>query len=268
MDSEGKERGPESSEREKLEGPMKPRAYRPRGRRVIAALLAASALILWAAAARAGQIEDLAARLNSKYAGFDRAMNNVVIKTLEHSAGQVSNSMTIYRKGDKLRIESTVMIPGVQPKGAGGLTTVLLWDGASAWMITPSGQKKIPGVNRGSFEAENNWWKEIAHGAKITGEQTVNGRQCYVMENPGRDARFCHMWIDKRDLVMVKAQARSPEGKKLEWLFSDFKKTGGWEVPFRTETFVEGQPVSTSVIQSYELGRELPDSLFEPASGK
>ncbi|MDA8326354.1 MAG: hypothetical protein M0033_09050 [Nitrospiraceae bacterium] len=239
------------------------------GRRMVflAALLAASALIFWALPSSAGQMEDLIGRLNARYADFDKKMNNVIIKTVEHS-GAAETMMKIYRENDKLRIESVPEVPGLQPKAADALKTVIIWDGSSAWMMTPTGQRKIPGVTRDTFQAENNWWKEVARGAKISGEQTVGGRRCYVIEIAGPQARFSRIWIDENDLVMVKAGTKSPEGKRLEWLFSDFRKIGGWDVPFKTQTLLEGQVVSTSDIESFEFGKALPDGLFAPPGAK
>ncbi|MDA8087889.1 MAG: hypothetical protein M0Z75_14460 [Nitrospiraceae bacterium] len=246
---------------------MKGRNGNIAGCRMVAALFTVLALIFWAipsiAGAMAGQMQDLIGRLNAKYADFDKKMNNVIIKTVEHS-GASETKMKIYRKNDKLRVESLPELPGVRLKNPDALGTVIIWDGSSAWMITATGQKKIPGVTKDTFQAENNWWKEIARGAKISGEETVGGRQCYVIGIARPKARFDRIWIDKNDLVMVKAATKSPGGKRLEWLFSDFKNIGGWDVPFKTETLMSGKVVSTSDIESFEFGRELPDGLFVP----
>ncbi|MDA8156305.1 MAG: hypothetical protein M0Z52_07620 [Actinomycetota bacterium] len=209
-----------------------------------------------------GDIKALISQLNSHYNGFEKVMHNVEIHShMTGPSGQVMEQ-AIYWKGKKLRVES-----GPKQPMAGGAAPedLFVYNGREAWVFTPQGKHQLTGKDLQDFEAGRSWWwTTLTPQAKITGQEAVNGRDCYVIEPPSG----YRMWIDKNALVIRKSESPGPEGKKSYTVYSDFRKVKGWDIPFKQETFIGSQPVSVSVTDSFEAGKDLPDGLFEPGNVK
>jgi hypothetical protein len=85
-------------------------------------------------------------------------------------------------------------------------------------------------------------------------------------EKKGATASFTKMWIDKDNLVQVKAEMMVEKKKKAVVLYSDFRKVpGNWEMAFKTEMFAEkdNQLISTVIVKSVDVNKGVADALFE-----
>lgn len=233
------------------------------GLSVFIASLAFAAVCVAAGAGPGQDINALISRLNAHYTGFENTMESVEIHNhVTGPSGNVRAEQVVYWKGRKLRIESG---PMQQAGKAFKPEELFVYNGKEAWMFSPEGKRRLTGKDLEDFEAGRNWWwTTITPASKITGRETVNGMDCYVVESPsGR-----RMWIDKDALVIVKSESPGPQGKVSNIIYSDFRDVKGWKVPFRQETFAGGQKVSISITDSFEAGKELSDNLFEPSSVK
>jgi hypothetical protein len=70
------------------------------------------------------------------------------------------------------------------------------------------------------------WWR----GGKVTGEDSVRGRDCYVLVTPAPEHeagpyRFVRMWVDRELLMMLQAEAMDEAGDVVRRLWiKSFKK--------------------------------------------
>ena len=102
---------------------------------------------------------------------------------------------------------------------------------------------------------------------KIIGSKKVAGRNCFLVEfEDEENSPFNRIWLDKKSLVLVKAEGKMPEGQTMQWINSDFRKIkGGWEYAYKTEVYVDGQLLFRTMVKSLELNKGLSDDLFNPA---
>jgi outer membrane lipoprotein-sorting protein len=208
--------------------------------------------------------------VKEKYRDFDKDVKNMVIDmTITTSRdGQVEVKRKIFKKGDEVRMDNDI-IAGANPQpGAKETKSVLVYDGKEAWQITPSGKQQLPEEAKAQFQAESNWWDKLSQRAKVTGQEKVNGRDAYVLEISPSESdegqQPARVWLDKKDLLMLQAENKTQDGKTLKWTFSDFKPVKRWQMPARTDMYIDGKLVTTSLIQSIEVDQEIPDSLFNP----
>ncbi|MDA8169392.1 MAG: hypothetical protein M0Z59_06800 [Nitrospiraceae bacterium] len=207
-------------------------------------------------------------QLQSKYEKFDQATGNVEIRMAGRSGEQgkqMDMEQTIYRKGgEKFRIETETTVPATREAPGRSFRTIVIYNGKEGWAVSPSGQvSKLTKEDEQRIQRKNYWWKSITAESMITGLEKVDGRDCYVVVPGSAEAPFTREWIDSKDLVLVKALSSGPQGQEVEFRFSGFRPVDGWQVPFRTETAVDGRQVSVTEIKSFETGKGLPDSLFE-----
>jgi len=65
--------------------------------------------------------------------------------------------------------------------------------------------------------------------------------------------------------MLVKGEGTGAQGKTAAWLNSDFNKIkGDWEIPYKTEMYVDGEIMSTSTVKSVKINEGLSDDLFNP----
>ena len=98
------------------------------------------------------------------------------------------------------------------------------------------------------------------------GSEKVNGRDCFVVEVEEKEEfPFTRLWLDKKNLTMVKGESQASTGGKAVVLYSDFRKIkGDWEMAYKTQFFEDSRLVYTSVVKSLEINKGLSDDLFDP----
>jgi outer membrane lipoprotein-sorting protein len=227
----------------------------------LAALLLAA---LMPSLAWAGEAEDVLGKIRDKYEKFEAGLTDMTMTmdiTAKTPGQDVMMEQKIYRKGDRTRIESFVKNPETG-KPEARTHTILINDGRESWMMSPfAGRRKMPAGPEAP--KTDDWWSMITEKARVTGEERVNGREAYVIriegEKGGPEAR---MWVEKKDLTLLKAES-AQEGRTANWVFSDFKRAGEWELPYRTEMFADGKLSAVTVVRSVDLNKGLPDDLFD-----
>lgn len=204
----------------------------------------------------------------AKYAKFESSFKDMTINqetTMVTNAGNMPMKMTMYMKDKKFRAESNMAMPHGGRNNA-NVETVIIHDGKDTWMVSPfMGKTKMPSGKEKDYENKSNWWAMISDKAQITGTEKIDGRECYVIEATEKAMNpFNKIWVDKDALVMVKAENKTGNGKIMSAVFSDFKDVkGGWEMPYKTEVFMDGKLMSSSVIKSIDFNKGLSDDLFD-----
>lgn len=211
---------------------------------------------------QAGIIE----KVKEKYHDFDKDVNNMIITmtiTSSSPAGKSVIARKIYKRGDMVRTDSDIISSTPTTTDT---KSVLIYDGKNAWEITPAGKQKLPEEAKAQFQSEHNWWDKLSERAKIIGEEKVNGKDAYVIEITPQEKteQPARIWLDKTNLVMLQAENKTPDGRTLKWMFSSFTAVKRWEMPEKTQMYMDGVLVSTSDIKSIKIDQEIPDSLFDP----
>lgn len=231
-------------------------------------LLTLALLLVAPLAASAYDIEQLAKDARAHHDGM---MKKVVDITIEQEAtftapGRGSNTMksTMYRKGDRWRTEGTMSMGG-----QGGMDAVTLFDGKDVWSVAMGMKTKLP-ADQLQGQATASYWMEPAPGSKITGQDKVNGRDCWIVQgpdvpaNPQVDMQPTLTWIDKKNFIWVQTESKL-SGKTVRTTFSDFRKVDGYDIPYQIDVYSDGKLTMTSKIVKLETNRKLSDDLFDPA---
>ena len=184
--------------------------------------------------------------------------------------GDVSAQQTVYTKGKMSRIEMEMQLPesdGISVgDDVGSLKTVMIDNGEQAWMFSPFGGKKELSREEAERNAPaRNCWGFFPENAKITGSETMQGRDCYIVEieEPGAMTR---LWLDKQNFIPVQGETRDSAGVELyRWIHSDFHRIhGDWEYPYRTEMYEGSELAATMLVTSLDVNQGVSDDLFDP----
>ena len=92
--------------------------------------------------------------------------------------------------------------------------------------------------------------------------ESVDGKDCYVIETETAANAPMRFWLDKEKLAPVKMELETPQGTMLA-VYSDPRKIqGDWEMPYLTETYMNGELLSTMTVKSVKVNTGLSDDLF------
>ncbi|MDD5440399.1 MAG: outer membrane lipoprotein-sorting protein [Candidatus Omnitrophica bacterium] len=202
---------------------------------------------------------------NTSFESAIQDMTFVQEMNMKGPQGPVPQAITVYKKGNKIRTESTVKMPGM-PADASSVQNVLIYDGNETWVSSPLMGKQKLTDSRHHSGGINDWCTMVSDQGKIVGEETINDRACYVAEvQSNKEMPFTKLWIDKKTLNMVKGEALMPNGATAIWVASDFRPVeGGWEIPFKSEMYMGKDLVSTSLMKSFTVNSGLKEDLFNP----
>ncbi|MBA7471250.1 hypothetical protein ES707_06555 [subsurface metagenome] len=235
------------------------------------------ALVSLTLAVNQGFTQDLSSilkKLEAKYAKFEEEIKDMTtvqeIKVVTPE-GEMVSEMQMLRKGEKFRMDTTIEMSQApdMPEGMGEMKTIIIYDGKDTWMISSftGKKKKLSGKDEKQYQRERNWWKLISEKAKLLGTEKVGKRECYVVEIEEEEEEypFTKLWLDKKNLVLIKNESKGTEGETILLIHSDFRKIkGDWEMPYKTEMYTDGELMATSLVKSIKINKGLSDDLFDP----
>jgi hypothetical protein len=111
------------------------------------------------------------------------------------------------------------------------------------------------------------YWSEPPAGSKISGEETVDARECWIVESPATSVvpSAPRTWIDKAEFVNVRSETVL-SGKTIRTDFSDFRDVkGALEIPYHADVYSNDQKTMTAEITKLETNTGLSADLFDPA---
>ncbi len=232
------------------------------------------ALVSLTLAVNQGFTQDLSSilkELEAKYAKFEeeiKDMTTVQEMNVVTPEGEMVSEMQMLRKGEKFRMDTTIEMSQApdMPEGMGEMKTIIIYDGKDTWMISPfMGKKKLSGEEEKQYQRERNWWELISEKAEIVGTEKVGKRECYAVKIEEEEFPFTKLWLDKKNLVLIKGESKGTEGETILLVHSNFRKIkGDWEMPYKSEIYVDGEPTTTFVVKSLEINKGLSDDLFDP----
>ncbi len=232
-------------------------------------ILTLAVLLATPLAAPAYDIEQLRKDARAFHDGMMKKVVDItMVQEAEFTApgrdGAGTMKSTMYRKGDRWRTEGMMSMGG-----QGAIDTVTLFDGTDIWTVAMGMKTKIP-ADQVQGQAMASYWTEPAPGSRITGQDKVNGRDCWIVQGPDvpessmTDMGPTLTWIDKKIFIGVQTETRM-SGKTVRTTFSDFRTVDGYDLPHRIDVFSDGKPTMTSRIVKLETNRKLSDDLFDPA---
>ncbi|HTR44188.1 MAG TPA: hypothetical protein VMH06_00650 [Thermodesulfovibrionales bacterium] len=102
---------------------------------------------------------------------------------------------------------------------------------------------------------------------RSAGRSSLNGNDVEVLRLKDSEGTVMDIVVEARTFHIVKVTGYfSAEGKKTELSaeFSDFRKVGALQFPFRVTNYAAGMKIAETVIDEYSLNPEIVDSLFGP----
>jgi outer membrane lipoprotein-sorting protein len=181
-------------------------------------------------------------------------------------AGTSGLSSTRYQKGDKWRLESGMVSGSTMGNAQGSINTVTLFDGENVWSVAMGMKTKLT-KEQSQNQDMKSYWNEPPDGSKIVGEETVNGRDCWIVEWPANPMLKTapKYWIDKTHFITVKSEGEL-SGKKIVTEMSDFRAVKDeFIVPYHSDSFSDGKKTLETDITELSINTGLSDDLFDPA---
>ncbi|TET05262.1 MAG: outer membrane lipoprotein-sorting protein [Candidatus Atribacteria bacterium] len=219
-------------------------------------------------------LSDILRKAESNYKNFNQDFKDIAIvfdAKIYTPEGEMLSEMKLFLKGEKFRSEIVMQIPEAagMPEGMSSILVVVIFDGQDAWMISPfMGKKKLTNVQAEEqmyYQTGMNWWKSISDKAKYIGIERINNRECYVLEIEAEGASlYSRIWVDKNNLFLVQTEGKNDSGETMRMIFSDFRKIkDNWELPYKTEGFMDEVQMMTILLKSFEINQGLSDDLFD-----
>jgi outer membrane lipoprotein-sorting protein len=176
--------------------------------------------------------------------------------------GEVSGDQTIYQRGDKSRMEMSLILPEGTPMQK--METIIIGNGTDTWMMNSiSGKRKLSGEEARQQEFGRDCWGFTPENSKLIGEGHAQGKDCWLAEL-SKDSVTHKLWLDKKTLLVLQGEARQGENT-ARWVLSDYRKVKGeYEHPYKIEIYQDDQPIATMAVQSIALNTGLSDTLFDP----
>jgi outer membrane lipoprotein-sorting protein len=203
----------------------------------------------------------------SKYTTDVKDLTMTMEMTNQSSEGTLTTFSTLFEKGGKFRAEVEMKeVPGggEMAKAMGGMKTVVISDGKAVWMVNPmAGKVQLPLAEGEQYRGQWHCKDYIPQNAEIAGSETVSGHDCYILNVKDENADAAKLWIDKKTYQLLKIESKPQDGETTVAVFSDFRKAGDWEFPYKTDILVNGEKVSTVTVKSVEVNKGLGDELFD-----
>ena len=219
-------------------------------------------------------VSDILRKAENNYKNFNQDFKDMAMvfdAKIYTPEGEMTSEMKLFTKGEKSRSEIVMQFPesASMPEGMGNMQTIIIFDGQDTWMISPFvGKKKLTteqAEEQMQYQMGMNWWQSISDKAKYIGIEKINNRECYVLEiEAGRDSHYSKIWVDKKSLFLIKTESKDDSGETMRMIFSDFRKIkNNWELPYKTEGFMDEVQTMTILLKSFAINQGLPDDLFD-----
>ena len=214
---------------------------------------------------------DIIKAIAEKYQKQHQAIQDTTIRQVTKAVtpqGTFSQKSQIFKKGDKFRVQTQMDTAGMpnMPPGMAGMETTIIRDGKTTWVISPfAGKMAMPESQDTEHKQYSDFAELINTNSKIVGADNVAGRECWVLEIQDKKGQPYRLWVDQKEMMLVKGEMSEPRTGTATWVHSDFRKVvGGYEMPFKTEMYLNGSLMATSLTESIEINKNLSDDLFDP----
>ena len=213
-------------------------------------------------------VSDILREAEINYKNFNQDFKDITMvfdAKIYTPQGEMTSEMKLFTKGEKSRSEIVMQMP----EGMGSMQTIIIFDGQDTWMISSfTGKTKLTPEQteeQMQYQTGMNWWKSISDKAKYVGIERINNRECYVLEiEAGGETLYSKIWVDKNNLFLVQTEGKNDSGETMRMIFSDFRKIkDNWELPYKTEGFINEVQMMAILLKSFEINQGLSDDLFD-----
>lgn len=149
------------------------------------------------------------------------------------------------------------------------------YDGQNGWMIAPwtgsmepvdlSGQDLRNLKEQADMDGYLWKWKERGFKLELSGKEDVQGSQAYHLKLTNDAGDVSDYWIDASKFLIVKTKRMmSMQGQEMaqESLMSDYSDMNGIMLPHSIENRMNGQTMSTIMVEDIKLDEKIDDSTF------
>lgn len=187
---------------------------------------------------------------------MESSLKSMIMNQTMEGHGMVSE-MTIYKKAEKMRMESVVKKSSNPMMGKAGEKSIMINDGKKSWSFSPMmGKVAIPDVGEGDDT-------RTPQSVKDLGKETVSGIACRKIEVMYTYGEKEILWISEKDSVLVKEENGDAEDKTVI-VYSDFKTVSGYPMAHLIKTYENGQLTDTVRVTSLDINKRIDDTLFNP----
>ncbi len=151
-----------------------------------------------------------------------------------------------------------------------GFPMTVLFDGQQIWASMLGMKLKVPRGDVDNRVRGYLYWEEPAAGSAIAGEETINGRACWVITTPLREsdgsAVTMKSWYDKEHFVLVQSES-TLDAKPVQMEFTDLRELRkGYVIPHAMRAVQNDVQIVNAQIVSVASGDAISNSLFDSAS--
>jgi hypothetical protein len=164
-----------------------------------------------------------------------------------------------------------------------GVKIIMSTDGKTGWMINPiatgtSDPQDLPPDMIKSMMADGmrapdvNWynpflnWKEKGTKIDLIGKEDMNGTPVFNLKFTFSDGVVVNYYMDASKFVVLKKKStEKAQGQTYdqEEIYSDFKDFDGILCPGKSESLINGQVGTVSIIEKYEFNVPVDESFFK-----
>jgi len=159
---------------------------------------------------------------------------------------------------------------GQLPPGMENITTTIISNGNKMWMIMPFvGKIEVPVKDQLKQQMHMNWWESISTNMEIVGTENIDGIACYVLnsKSKGKLSGFDKIWLDVDGFVIVKSEAKGPNGQQYIMKATDVRLVDNkWKFPYKMNMYVDGKLTSDVRTESIQINQDISETLFDPDS--
>ncbi len=210
--------------------------------------------------------------LQKNYEAKGGLENLKAIKTLYIEGKMINTQQNVempmkmwFKKPNKIRTEVEMM----------GKKIVQAYDGEKAWWIMPflgPEPKLMPEEQAKNIKEQKDSLSPLVdykkRGIKIEllGKDDFEGTEVYKLKLTYKNGKVVYYYLDADTGIELKAESfvsRGGEERKVETVFSDYKKVNGIYFPFTMEMKSGDINSGTMSFTKIEVNKEIPDSIFE-----
>jgi outer membrane lipoprotein-sorting protein len=159
------------------------------------------------------------------------------------------------------------------------MTLIQTFNGKEGWSLNPfAGMTDPQEMSEDELKSTKNqadyegllWnWKEKGYKVSLEDNEEVEGVDCYTIKVISEDEDVYTYFIDSESYVTIKMNAKvTMQGQVTEsdTFMSNYQEGDGFIYPAKVETKMNGQVISTIVIDKTVLNVELKDGMFDKPS--
>jgi hypothetical protein len=183
--------------------------------------------------------------------------------TIDYSAMGLKGKLTRWSTADGF-YRITMDMPGIGALDA-GVKDGIAWERSD--LLGPrvkSGLERAEALREAKLNSTSDW-RALYPKVETTGEETVNGEECYKVAMTPEEGPTETMYLSKKTGLGMKLQATASTQMgdlPTEITFSDYKNFGGILSPAKVSQSVAGQMITIS-IESIEPNPDIPANVME-----